>query len=117
MDCRGRALRAARQHADAGGRSPPANPIFALNCGAAQLRVYVALGRLAYESCWRLLAERGVAAKPRPAFTHGAVYRTPAATMVASYHPSRQNTHTGRLTPAMLRAVFCKARAAAGKPS
>ena len=79
-------------------------------------RVYVALGRLAFESCWRLLAERGVVPKPRPAFTHGAVYRTPAGSVVASYHPSRQNTHTGRLTPAMLRAVFRKARAAAGKP-
>ncbi|HYN07477.1 MAG TPA: uracil-DNA glycosylase [Vicinamibacterales bacterium] len=79
-------------------------------------RVYVALGRLAFESCWRLLAERGVAARPRPPFTHGAVYRTAAGSVVASYHPSRQNTHTGRLTPAMLRAVFRKARVAADKP-
>jgi uracil-DNA glycosylase family 4 len=76
-------------------------------------RVYVALGRLAFESCWRLLVERGVPAKPRPAFAHGAVYRTAAGTIVASYHPSRQNTHTGRLTPSMLRSVFRKARAAA----
>ena len=79
-------------------------------------RVYVALGRLAFESCWRFLAERGVPARPRPVFTHAAVYRTSGGSVIASYHPSRQNTHTGRLTPAMLRAVFRKARAAAGKP-
>lgn len=72
-------------------------------------RVYVALGRIAFDACWRLLAERGVRVRPRPAFVHGAVYRTDAGTVVASYHPSRQNTNTGRLTPAMLRSVFRKA--------
>jgi uracil-DNA glycosylase family 4 len=70
-------------------------------------RVYVALGRIAFSACWRLLAERGVRPKPRPAFEHGAVYRSPGApTIVAAYHPSRQNTNTGRLTPAMLRQAF-----------
>ena len=71
------------------------------------LRVYVALGRIAYDACWRLLAEGGVRPKPRPAFEHGGVYRSLGApTIVAAYHPSRQNTHTGRLTPAMLRQAF-----------
>jgi uracil-DNA glycosylase family 4 len=71
------------------------------------VRVYVALGRIAYDACWRLLAERGVRPKKRPLFEHGGVYRSPGApTIVASYHPSRQNTHTGRLTPAMLRSAF-----------
>ncbi|HEY7473419.1 MAG TPA: uracil-DNA glycosylase [Vicinamibacterales bacterium] len=79
-------------------------------------RVYVALGHLAFESCWRLLSDRGVRSRPRPSFAHGAVYRTTAGTVVASYHPSRQNTHTGRLTPAMLRSVFRKARTAAERP-
>jgi uracil-DNA glycosylase family 4 len=70
-------------------------------------RVYVALGRIAFDACWRLLAERGVRPKPRPAFEHGGVYRSPGApTIVAAYHPSRQNTHTGRLTPVMLRQAF-----------
>ena len=75
------------------------------------LQVIVALGRIAFEVSWRLLLERGVQARSRPQFEHGAAYRyagVPA--LVASYHPSRQNTNTGRLTPAMLRQVFRTAR-------
>jgi len=71
------------------------------------LSVYVALGRIAFDACWTLLAERGIQPPRRPAFEHGRVYRVKSApTIVASYHPSRQNTHTGRLTQTMLRAVF-----------
>jgi len=71
------------------------------------LSVYVALGRIAFDACWTLLAERGIQPPRRPAFEHGRVYRVKGApTIVASYHPSRQNTHTGRLTQTMLRAVF-----------
>jgi uracil-DNA glycosylase len=81
---------------------------------AAALRrvsVIVALGRIGFDATWRLLADRGVVLKPRPAFRHGAVYRPPAApVVVASYHPSRQNTNTGVLTPPMLAAIFKKAR-------
>lgn len=78
--------------------------------GLPHLRVYVALGRMAFDACWRLIAERGAAPRKRPVFEHGAVYRPPGGpVIVASYHPSRQNTHTGRLTPAMLRGVFRKA--------
>jgi uracil-DNA glycosylase len=74
-----------------------------------RLRVYVALGRIAFDACWRLLAERGIKLRKRPAFEHGAVYPQPGGpTIVASYHPSRQNTNTGRLTPTMLRDVFRK---------
>jgi uracil-DNA glycosylase family 4 len=74
------------------------------------VRVYIALGRIAFDACWRLLADRGVKPKKKPPFEHGGVYRTPGApTIVAAYHPSRQNTHTGRLTPAMLRSAFAKA--------
>jgi uracil-DNA glycosylase len=69
--------------------------------------VYVALGRIAFDACWRLQAERGARPKKRPGFEHGGVYRSAGApTIVAAYHPSRQNTHTGRLTPAMLRQAF-----------
>lgn len=76
-----------------------------------RLAVLVALGRLAFDSCWRLLQERGATAPKRPAFAHGAIVRSHGApALVASYHPSRQNTHTGRLTPAMLRDVLALAK-------
>lgn len=75
------------------------------------VRVLVALGRIAFDACWRLLAERAPRPKLRPIFVHGAVYAAPdRPAVVASYHPSRQNTHTGRLTPAMLRRVFRRAK-------
>lgn len=75
--------------------------------------VVVALGRIASDAYWRLMAGRGVRPIPRPAFGHGVIYvprdRSVQA-LVNSYHPSRQNTNTGRLTPAMFDAVFRKAR-------
>lgn len=75
------------------------------------LRVYVALGRIAFDACWQLLAERGLRPPKRPPFEHAAVYRTDGGpTIVAAYHPSRQNTHTGRLTQSMLRTVMGKAK-------
>ena len=71
------------------------------------LRVLVPLGRIAFDACWRLLAERGLRLRPRPPFEHGrAIHAGDGIWVVASYHPSRQNTHTGRLTAAMLREVF-----------
>jgi uracil-DNA glycosylase family 4 len=81
----------------------------------SNLVVYVGLGKVAFDACWRLLLERRPDAQGRrprrPAFGHGVVHRLAGLpTLVGSYHPSRQNTHTGRLTPAMLRAVFRTAR-------
>jgi uracil-DNA glycosylase family 4 len=80
------------------------------------LTVIVALGRIAFDACWRLMGERRARVAPgrkaprRPTFAHGAVYREPGLpALVAAYHPSRQNTHTGRLTPAMLRSAFRRA--------
>jgi len=71
------------------------------------VRVIVALGRIAFDAVFRLLAERGVKPRRRPQFEHNGIYRLPGAPIViASYHPSRQNTNTGRLTPAMLKQVF-----------
>jgi len=79
--------------------------------------VVVCLGRLAWDAAWRALAARGhVVPRPRPAFTHGAEVSLPGLPHVlGSFHPSRQNTHTGRLTPEMLRAVFLRARELAGR--
>jgi uracil-DNA glycosylase family 4 len=76
----------------------------------AGVRVIVALGRIAFDSAWRLLADRGVVVRPKPAFSHGSVHRPPGGLVViGSYHPSRQNTNTGKLTPEMLDAVFRQA--------
>ena len=80
-----------------------------------RVRVVVALGRIAFEAAWRVLDERGLGIRPRPPFAHRAVYPLAAGwTVIAAYHPSRQNTNTGRLTPPMLDAVFQQARRAAG---
>ena len=75
------------------------------------ISVIVALGRIGFEAAWRLLAARGVTIRPRPAFGHGLTYHPPGApAVVASYHPSRQNTNTRKLTPEMLASVFAAAR-------
>ena len=72
-----------------------------------RLRVIVALGRIAFDAAWRLLADRGIRLRPKPMFGHGRVYQPSAGpTVIASYHPSRQNTNTRRLTPEMLAGVF-----------
>jgi uracil-DNA glycosylase len=72
----------------------------------------VALGRIAFDAAWTLLADRGINVRPRPAFAHDAAYTHGGHTVIASYHPSRQNTNTGRLTPEMMAAVFARAKAA-----
>jgi uracil-DNA glycosylase len=75
------------------------------------VRVIVALGRIAFDAALRLAADRGIAIRPRPPFGHGAIYRLdPAPLLIGSYHPSRQNTNTGRLTAEMLEGVFLDAR-------
>jgi uracil-DNA glycosylase len=69
--------------------------------------VVVALGKIAFDAYLQLLKRNGVAIKPRPAFGHGAAYRLPnGQTLIGAYHPSRQNTNTGKLTAAMLRNIF-----------
>jgi uracil-DNA glycosylase family 4 len=74
-------------------------------------RVVLALGRIAFDRYRRLLQKQG-AALPRLTFQHGACYRLepPLPTLVVSYHPSRQNTQTGRLTEEMLDEVFVRVR-------
>lgn len=76
-----------------------------------QARAVIALGRIACDGYLRLLRkkEKNV---PRVEFKHGAVYPLGDAlpTLICSYHPSRQNTQTGRLTEWMLDEVFQKAK-------
>ena len=74
------------------------------------VRVVVALGKIAFDVWWKIMRSKGVIVKPRPSFSHGAVCRPKAGPIViASYHPSRQNTNTGKLTAAMMSGVFRKA--------
>ena len=87
-----------------------------------RLEVIVALGRIGFDAAWRLLADRGTILRPRPLFGHGLTYQPPGGpAVIASYHPSRQNTNTGKLTPPMLESVFRTAaelvrRGAPGQP-
>jgi uracil-DNA glycosylase family 4 len=74
------------------------------------VRVIVPLGAIAWNAALRALAELGVTVpRPRPAFGHGAEARVGRYTLVGTYHPSQQNTFTGRLTPAMLETVLGRA--------
>lgn len=74
------------------------------------VRVIVALGAIAWESAFRTIAAlTGEDARPRPVFGHGALTRVGGYTVVGSYHPSQQNTFTGRLTQPMLREVLRRA--------
>ncbi|HEX3428191.1 MAG TPA: uracil-DNA glycosylase [Candidatus Limnocylindrales bacterium] len=103
--------------------APPANkplpserdncaPYLARELRALDLvRVVVPLGGYAWESAFRAIAEvAGIESRPRPRFGHGATARVGPYTVVGSYHPSQQNTFTGRLTQAMLVEVLSRAR-------
>jgi uracil-DNA glycosylase len=82
-----------------------------------QVQVIVPLGGIAFAGVWRVLEEMGHAPpSPRPRFGHGAFVGAEAGrpVVLASYHPSQQNTQTGRLTPEMLDRVFRRARREAG---
>ncbi|HEY7324813.1 MAG TPA: uracil-DNA glycosylase [Streptosporangiaceae bacterium] len=94
-----------------------------LACVLDSLRVIVCLGHYAWQALWPQLAAAGYEApRPRPAFGHGVeVSVRPRAgggplTVVGCYHPSQQNTFTGRVTESMLDAVFSRARDLAGPP-
>jgi uracil-DNA glycosylase family 4 len=104
--------------------APPDNkPLHAeiLNCSGyleqeldlLQPRVILALGAIAFDAYLRLLVRRGTLASRAPyTFGHGAECKLPPPLprLFASYHPSQQNTQTGRLTPAMFYAVLRRIR-------
>ncbi len=84
---------------------------------AGTLTTLVALGGFAFSVVLRALAERGHAApNPRPAFAHGAEAQVGELLVLGSYHPSQQNTFTGRLTEDMFDAVWRRAAECAGLP-
>ena len=75
-----------------------------------RLHTVVTLGGFAYGVVLRTLAERGVAIpRPRPAFGHGVEVDLGAVAVLASYHPSQQNTFTGTLTEPMFDAIWDRA--------
>jgi uracil-DNA glycosylase len=103
--------------------APPANkptPAERANCQPflvreleilSGVRCLVALGAFAWESSFRVIAAiTGDDARPRPRFGHGAVARAGGYVVIGSYHPSQQNTFTGRLTQPMLEAVLRRAK-------
>jgi uracil-DNA glycosylase len=74
--------------------------------------VVVALGALAFTQVLRLGQRIGwEVPRPRPKFAHGSELKIKdGPTLLASFHPSQQNTFTGRLTEGMLDAIFGRAR-------
>jgi uracil-DNA glycosylase family 4 len=80
--------------------------------GLKDLRVVVALGRIGFEAYLNYLRRReAIASKRGYEFRHGAEYALPdGRVLLASYHPSNQNTQTGKLTKGMFREVFKRAR-------
>jgi len=90
-------------------------------------RVYLALGKIAYDTLWTVVRARDASSPAPPPFAHGLEVTIPdprgaagargvggSALLVASYHVSQQNTQTGRLTAAMFDEVLARAARAAG---
>lgn len=76
-----------------------------------RVRVVVALGRIGHDAYLQLLKSQGIVVRPKPAFAHGSVAHLPnGQVLIGCYHPSRQNTNTGKLTAPMMDAVFRSAR-------
>jgi uracil-DNA glycosylase len=109
--------------------APPDNkplPSELANCAAftdrelaalGNVKVVVALGKFAFDAYLDVLCRSGVIArKSAYRFAHGAEFSLPnGITLLASYHPSNQNTATGKLTIAMFEAVFARARELTGE--
>ena len=105
--------------------APPANrpqPVERDNCREylereldllTNLRIILTLGGYAYTNVLRILRDRGISIpRPVPKFAHGRVVELKEVNLavVASYHPSQQNTFTGKLSPEMLDAVLVRVR-------
>ncbi len=103
--------------------APPANKPLPEELGRCQpyllaelevlrnVEVVIALGKIAFDSflnAWKVL--KRPLSSPKPKFGHGLEYKLSSnITLVTSYHPSRQNTQTGKLTQAMLDGIFERA--------
>lgn len=106
--------------------APPANkptieerdacaPFFAEELALlAEASVFVVLGAFAFEALWRFLGGQIPLVKPRPKFQHGLEVMTERGTILGCFHPSQQNTFTGKLTEPMIDAVFARANELVG---
>jgi len=74
------------------------------------VRVILVLGGYAWDAALRVLANEGLTVSPKPRFGHGTEVRVGPYTLVGCYHPSQQNTFTGRLTMDMLDDVLARTR-------
>jgi uracil-DNA glycosylase family 4 len=83
-----------------------------------RVRVVVALGKIGHDAFLAYLSAQGTRVQPKPRFTHGGETDLGPGrpVLLASYHPSRQNTNTGRLTAPMLQGVLARARAWLARP-
>jgi uracil-DNA glycosylase family 4 len=113
-------LSAVNRCAPPGNKPTPAErdtclPFLAREIAALErLRVLVALGAFAWDGALRALSALGHPTRPRPRFGHAAEASVGPFVLLGSYHPSQQNTFTGKLTPQMLDAVFERAAELAG---
>jgi uracil-DNA glycosylase family 4 len=104
--------------------APPANKLLPqeiLNCRPYLLReikllknvkVVVGLGKVGFDNAFNVYREMGLTTlEARPKFAHGAAYQlNDHVTLIGSFHPSQQNTFTGKLTQPMFDAIFSKAK-------
>jgi uracil-DNA glycosylase family 4 len=109
--------------------APPANkptPEELRNCsafldreldGMAQVKVVIVLGKIAFDGYLAHLKRRGVVESSAAyKFRHGAKYKLPnGRALIASYHPSQQNTNTGKLTSEMFSKIFRDAKRVVGR--
>jgi uracil-DNA glycosylase family 4 len=107
--------------------APPANkpttderdacaPYLAREIGLlSEVAVVVALGRFGWDAALRAFADLGNVTHPKPRFGHGAIHQAGRYVLLGSYHPSQQNTFTGRLTAPMFQDVMVRARRLAGE--
>ena len=85
--------------------------------GLKKVKVIVALGKIAFDACLKYLKRSGaISSRAGYGFGHGAQHTMPnGMTLLASYHPSNQNTNTGKLTRPMFVKIFQEARRLANK--
>ena len=77
----------------------------------ANVRVVIGLGKIGFDAALDAFREAGkIEFSRRPSFRHGASYQIGKFVFIASFHPSQQNTFTGRLTEPMFDAIFAEAR-------